>query len=71
MSNPVRVERDGPLAIMTFDHPPVNLWDKALDSGFRDALTDIEANPPRALLIRAEGRVFTGGVDVSVFDEAA
>ena len=71
MSNPVRVERDGPLAIMTFDHPPVNLWDKALDAGFRDALTDIESNPPRALLIRAEGRVFTGGVDVSVFDEAA
>ena len=71
MSEPVRLERDGGVATLTFDHPPVNLWDDALASGFRDALSAIEAEPPRALLIRAEGRVVSGGVDVEMFKRAA
>ena len=28
-----------------------------------------EGDMPRALLIRAEGKVFTGGADVHVFDD--
>jgi enoyl-CoA hydratase/carnithine racemase len=35
---------------------------------FRAAVDDVAAEPPRALLIRAEGRVFSGGVDVHVFE---
>ncbi len=63
----VRVERDGPLAVVTFDHPPVNLFDQALDEGLQAAVADLEGAPPRGVLFRAEGRVVSGGVDVSVF----
>jgi len=71
MADPVRLERDGGLAVMTFDHPPVNLWDDALEAGFKAALDALEADAPRALLIRAEGRVVSGGVDVAMFQRAA
>lgn len=67
VSGPVTVERDGPLAIVTHDAPPVNLWDQAAMDGFAAALDEIEADPPRAVLIRAGGRVVSGGVDVKLF----
>ncbi|MEJ7892278.1 MAG: enoyl-CoA hydratase/isomerase family protein [Solirubrobacteraceae bacterium] len=63
----VTVERDGPLAVVTHAAPPVNLWDQATMDGFAAALDDIEADPPRAVLIRADGRVVSGGVDVNLF----
>ncbi|QEC49920.1 enoyl-CoA hydratase/isomerase family protein [Baekduia soli] len=65
----VRLEHDGPLAVLTFDAPPLNLFDDAVFSGFRDAIATVAADPPRGLLIRAEGKVVSGGVDVGkVFD---
>lgn len=67
----VMVERDGPLAVITHDVPPVNLWDQATMDGFATALDDIEADPPRALLIRANGKIVSGGVDVKLFAEVA
>jgi enoyl-CoA hydratase/carnithine racemase len=68
VSGPLRVERDGPLAVLTVDHPPLNLFDKALMDALRDAVAALAADPPRGLLIRAEGRVVSGGVDVREFD---
>lgn len=61
----VRVEQDGPLAVLTFDRPPLNLWNADLGRALTAALDDLDARPVRGLLIRAEGRVFTGGVDVT------
>jgi enoyl-CoA hydratase/carnithine racemase len=66
-SGPVRVQREGDLAIVTFDAPPLNLFDAALRSGLIAAIAELEREPPRALLFRAEGRVVSGGVDVSLF----
>jgi enoyl-CoA hydratase/carnithine racemase len=68
---PVRLERDGPLAVLVHDAPPVNLWDRATMDGFVAALDELESDPPRALLLRAEGRVVSGGVDVKLFAEIA
>src|SRR3954453_23256098 len=65
--SPVRVERDGPLAVLTVSAPPVNLYDQAMYEGLVAALDELEADLPRALLLRAEGRVWTGGVDVNEF----
>ena len=67
MSGAVRVEHDGPLAVVTFDHPPLNLYDTRLDGDLRGALDELERSGPRGVLFRAEGRVVSGGVDVSVF----
>lgn len=64
----VRLEREGPLAILTVDAPPLNLWDQQLEQDLRAALDALDADPPRGLLLRAAGKVVTGGVDVHVFD---
>jgi enoyl-CoA hydratase/carnithine racemase len=63
----VRVERDGPLAVVTLDAPPVNLWNEDVIAGYEAALDELESDPPRGALLRAEGRVVSGGVDVNVF----
>jgi enoyl-CoA hydratase/carnithine racemase len=67
MSGPVRVERDGPLAVVTLAAPPVNLWDEDVIAGYEAAVGELEAEPPRAALFRADGRVVSGGVDVNLF----
>ena len=67
MADPLRLERDRGLAVVTFDSPPLNLFNDQLRSGLADAVAELESNTPRAVLFRAEGRVFSGGVDVSVF----
>ena len=65
----VRVERDeGGLAVMTLDSPPLNLFDRRMFDGLLAAVGEVEGDPPRALLIRAEGRAVSGGVNVAEFD---
>lgn len=64
----VRIDREGPLAILTVAAPPVNLFDRAMFDALLAALDELEADPPRALLLTAEGKVWTGGVDVHEFD---
>ena len=65
----VRLERDeAGLAVATFDSPPLNLFNRQLFEDLRAAIEAVEADPPRALLFRAEGRAVSGGVDVHEFD---
>jgi enoyl-CoA hydratase/carnithine racemase len=63
----VRLERQDGLAVVTIDSPPLNLFDAELERGLEDAVTELESEPARAALFRAEGRVVSGGVDVSLF----
>ena len=64
----VTVERVGDgIAVLTFSEPPVNLYSLELHDAFDVALDEVEADPPRALLIRAEGKIVSGGVDVAQF----
>jgi enoyl-CoA hydratase len=63
-----RLEREeGGLAVITLDSPPLNLFDQRMIDDLRAAIDAVAAEPPRALLIRAEGRAVSGGVDVHVF----
>ena len=69
MSPAARLEREeSGLAVLTLDSPPLNLFDQRMIDDVRAAVEDVAAAPPRALLIRAEGRAVSGGVDVHVFD---
>jgi enoyl-CoA hydratase/carnithine racemase len=69
MSPAARLEREeSGLAVLTLDSPPLNLFDQRMIDDLRAAVDDVAAAPPRALLIRAEGRAVSGGVDVHVFD---
>ena len=64
---PWTLEMDGPLAVLTIDKPPLNLFDAEVDQGLHDAVDHLASDPPRGLLLRAEGKVWTGGVDVNLF----
>lgn len=67
--NLIRLERDGRgLAVLTLDSPPLNLFERRVFDGLMAAVAEIEAEPPRGLLIRAEGRVVSGGVNVEEFE---
>jgi enoyl-CoA hydratase len=65
----VRLDREeGGLAVATFDSPPLNLFNRQLLEDLQATIGSVEADPPRALLFRAEGRAVSGGVDVHEFD---
>jgi enoyl-CoA hydratase len=64
---PARVERDGPLAVIVIDHPPLNLFGEAMVRSVGEAIDSVAGSDARALVIRAEGSVFTGGADVNEF----
>lgn len=63
----VTVERLDDIAVLTFSAPPVNLYSLEMHADFDRALDEVVADPPRALLIRAEGKIVSGGVDVAQF----
>jgi enoyl-CoA hydratase/carnithine racemase len=64
----VKLERDAAgLAVLTIDAPPLNLYSAELHEQLIAAITEVEEEAPRALLVRAEGKVVSGGVDVSLF----
>lgn len=65
--NPVSVRRNGALAEVVLDNPPLNLFDAAMISSLEEAIASLVSDTPRAVLIRAEGRVVSGGVNVSEF----
>jgi enoyl-CoA hydratase len=64
-----RYDRDGDLGLVVIDAPPLNLFGYELTNDLIAALEEAEGDMPRALLVRAEGKVFTGGADVHVFDD--
>lgn len=56
------------VAVLTFDHGPLNLFDQAMFDAVAANVADLVARPPRAVLLRAEGKVNSAGVDVHVFE---
>ncbi len=64
----VTLERDDVgVAVLTFADPPVNLYSPQMHDSFDAALGEVESDPPRAVLIRADGKIVSGGVDVEQF----
>jgi enoyl-CoA hydratase/carnithine racemase len=63
-----RYETNGDVAEIVISNPPLNLWGPQLIADVEDAVVRAAAQRPRALLVRAEGDVFSAGVDVHVFE---
>lgn len=59
--------RDGDVGTITLADPPLNLFGAELMNDLMAAVEYAEGDRPRALVVRADGKVFTGGVDVEVF----
>ena len=67
MDKQVRFETAGALGILTLANPPVNLFSEELIEDLRGAVTAAKQTPLRALMVRAEGKIFSGGADVRMF----
>jgi enoyl-CoA hydratase/carnithine racemase len=75
---PVRIERDGDVAVVVLDNPPLNLFTPAvfdaLDAVSEQLVALTEPGRPdraRAVLVEARGKVVSGGVDVTFFRDIA
>jgi enoyl-CoA hydratase len=66
---PVRLERDGPVAVLVLSDPPLNLFGPATFTSLNECIAQVEVSDARAMVWRAEGEVFTGGVDVHFFQQ--
>src|SRR6476659_4717463 len=67
MAEPIRLERDGNVASMILSNPPHNLFGDDAWSALTSCVDEVEGSDARALVWRAEGDIFTGGVDVHSF----
>ena len=65
--NKVRFETSGSLGILTLGNPPLNLFSEELIEDLRTAVNQAKQLPLRALLVRAEGKIFSGGAEVGIF----
>ncbi|WP_323010991.1 3-hydroxyacyl-CoA dehydrogenase NAD-binding domain-containing protein [Paracoccus sp. (in: a-proteobacteria)] len=64
----VTVDRQGEIAVVTVDNPPVNALGQALRQGLWDAVGTLDADPEiRAVVLVCAGRTFIAGADVTEF----
>src|ERR687898_978266 len=64
---PITLERDGNVASIVLENPPLNLFGDDAWGALVSCIEEVEASDARALIWRAEGEIFTGGVDVNSF----
>ena len=65
----VRFAQDGGLGVLTLDSPPLNLIGETLIDDLLAAVDQVEASDGLgALLLRGEGKVFSAGADVHLFN---
>jgi enoyl-CoA hydratase len=65
---PARFESHGAVGEIVIAHPPLNLFGPAMLEPLREAIAAAREASPRALILRAEGDVFSAGADVHIFD---
>lgn len=63
----IRLERAGAVASIVLSNPPLNLFGDRSFEELGECLEEIEGSDARAAVWRAEGEIFTGGVDVHAF----
>ncbi len=66
----VTVSRDGDVAVITLSNPPLNLFGPDAFHELDECIAEVEGSDARAAVWRADGDIFTGGVDVQVFADA-
>lgn len=65
--DPIRLERDGDVAVAVLDDGPLNLFRQRTLEQLPEIADEVARSDARAFVFRAEGDVFTGGVDVNTF----
>ncbi len=63
----ISVEHAGAVASIVLSNPPLNLFTDNAFHELMDCIDEVEGSGARALVWRADGEIFTGGVDVNAF----
>ena len=64
----VTITREGKIAVVTADNPPVNALSQALRQGLVDAVAELDGNDAvEAVVLICAGRTFIAGADVNEF----
>ena len=65
----VRTEREGAIAVIVIDNPPVNATSHHVRAALLQAVSDIDADDAvRAAIIMGAGKCFVAGADIREFD---
>ena len=68
MPETIAIERQGDIALIAIDNPPVNAASHALRQGMWDAITALDADDSVSVIaIYGRGRTFTAGADIREF----
>jgi len=68
MTDPVRLDRDGEIAVILVENPPVNALSNAVRAGLRDAIAEVAADGSvEAVVLACAGRTFIAGADIREF----
>jgi enoyl-CoA hydratase/carnithine racemase len=72
VNEPLDLTLDGPLAVVSLNAPPLNLFDVAMRDELLGALQAVnDIGDVKAMVLRAEGRHFSAGADLAEFGSAA
>src|ERR1700719_340215 len=70
MSDLVQVTKNGDIAIITVNHPPVNALSPGVPEGIGDAIDQIAKDPSvKAAVLIGGGRTFIAGADIKEFEK--
>jgi 3-hydroxyacyl-CoA dehydrogenase len=70
-ARPVSLERDGSIALIAIDYPPVNALSREVRAGLVAALDQAVADPAvRAIVLASAGASFCAGADIREFEAA-
>jgi 3-hydroxyacyl-CoA dehydrogenase len=71
VTSPAAISRDGDVAVVTFDNPPVNALSHAVRVALHAAIEELDADPGvSAIVLIGAGRNFVAGADIREFDDA-
>jgi Enoyl-CoA hydratase/isomerase len=69
INSAVKLARDGDVALLLIDSPPVNALGHAVREGIALGLARALVGAPIAIVIACEGRTFCAGADIAEFDK--
>ncbi len=70
LSTSVRLEREGGVAVVVVDNPPVNALSHHVRQGLLDGMTRAGESDAEAIVLVCDGRTFIAGADISEFGSA-
>ena len=71
LTESVRLETDGDIALVVVDNPPVNALSWHVRQGLHDGVSQAVADGAKAIVVICDGRTFIAGADISEFGGGA